>query len=167
LSLIKIAGQLGFSPIVLKFILGQIVKPFVEKRTEALRPLIEELDWERGYCPICGAYPELSFLQGEEGQRWLRCSLCGYYWRFDRMACPYCGEVSESKELICLDGAEHQWAELCRGCHRYIVGIDLRRESGVTAEVAAIGMIHLDIIAQRKGLFPIAECAWNMVPPSN
>lgn len=166
-DIIEIATQLGFHPIVLKFILSQILKPFVEKRTEDLRPLIKDLPWQRGYCPICGAFPELSFLQGDEGQRWLRCSLCGYDWRFDRMACPYCGEQNENKELIYVDGFEHKWVELCPDCHRYIVGIDLRKQAGITADVAAIGMVHLDIIAQQKGFFPTAECAWNMVPPDN
>ncbi len=163
----RIANQLGFNPIVLKFILSQILKPFIEKRTEELRPLIRDLPWYQGYCPICGAFPELSFLKGEEGQRWLRCSLCGYDWRFDRMSCPYCGEKNESKEFISVDGSEHKWIELCPDCHRYIVGIDLRKQKGLTEDVAAISMVHLDVIAQRRGFLPTAECAWNMVPPNN
>ncbi len=163
----KIASDLGFQPIILKFILGQMLKPFVEKRTESLRPVIANLSWYQGYCPICGAYPELSFLQGNEGQRWLRCSLCGYTWRFDRMTCPYCGEKKGNKEFICVDGSDQKWVEPCPDCHRYIVGIDLRKQAGIIPDVAAIGMVHLDIIAQQKGFSPIAECAWNMVPPSN
>jgi FdhE protein len=166
-EIIKIASHLGFHPVVLKIILSQTLKPFVEKRTEKLRPFMEKIPWPHGYCPICGSFPESSFLQGEEGQRWLKCSLCGYDWRFDRMACPYCGEINENKELMYLDGSEHKWVELCHACHRYIVGIDFRKETGITTEVAAIGMIHLDIIAQQRGFHPTAECAWNMVPPSN
>ena len=166
-DIVMIANRLGFNPIVLKFILGQILKPFVEKRAEELQPLIKDVPWQRGYCPICGSFPELSFLQGDEGQRWLKCSLCGYDWRFDRMTCPYCEEKNENKELICVVGSEHKWLELCHECHRYIVGIDLRKQGGIITDVAAIGMIHLDIIAQQKGFLPTAECAWNMVPPSN
>ncbi len=162
-----IASHIGLQPIVLKFILGQMLKPFVEKRTESLRPLIKNLPWFQGYCPICGAFPELSFLQGSEGQRWLRCSLCGYDWRFDRMACPYCGEQNRSKEFVRVDGCEYEWVEFCSSCHRYVVGIDFRKETGLTVEVAAIGMVHLDIIAQERGFFPTADCAWNAVPPNN
>jgi FdhE protein len=164
-DIIKTASYLGFQPTVLKFILCQMLKPFVEKRTEGLRPLIKDLPWHQGYCPICGAFPELSFIQGDEGQRWLRCSLCGYDWRFDRMTCPYCGEINKSKEFTCVVGFEHEWVELCPDCHRYIVGIDLRKQAVVTSDVAAIGMVHLDIIAQQKGFSPIANCAWNMVAP--
>jgi FdhE protein len=157
---VEVASHLGFQPIVLKFILGLMLKPFVEKRTENLRPLIENLPWHQGYCPICGAFPELSFLQGEEGQRWLKCSLCGYDWKFDRMACPCCGKTNTGKQFVCVDGFEHEWVELCPDCHRYIVGIDLRKQTEITADVAAIAMVHLDIIAQRRGFLPIAESAW-------
>jgi FdhE protein len=166
-EIIRIASNLGFHPVVLKIILSQTLKPFVEKRTEKLRPFMENFPWPHGYCPICGSFPESSFLQGEEGQRWLKCSLCGYEWRFDRMACPYCGKVDREKEFICVDGFEHEWVELCLDCHRYIVGIDLRKQIEVTSEVAAIGMIHLDMIAQQRGFLPTAPCAWNMVGPDN
>jgi FdhE protein len=156
----EIASHLCFEPVTLKFILGQMLKPFVEKRTEGLRPLIENLPWHRGYCPICGAFPEISFLQGEGEQRWLKCSLCGYDWKFDRMTCPCCGETNKDRKFVCVDGLEHEWVELCPDCHRYIVGIDLRKQTEVTSDVAAIGMVHLDLFAQRRGFLPTAETAW-------
>lgn len=81
------------------------------------------------------------------------------------MTCPYCGERNDSKEFTCVVGSEHEWVELCPDCHRYIVGIDLRKQAAVTADIAAIGMVHLDIIAQQKGFSPITNCAWNMVAP--
>jgi FdhE protein len=159
-GMIEVASHLGFQPTVLKFILGQMLKPFVEKRTESLHPLIENLPWHQGYCPICDAFPEISFLRDEESQRWLKCSLCGYDWRFDRMACPCCGKINKGKEFIRVDGFEHEWVELCPDCHRYIVGIDLRKQKEVTADVAAIAMVHLDIIAQCRGFLSTAESAW-------
>jgi len=83
------------------------------------------------------------------------------------MACPYCGKANKSKEFICVDGFEQEWAELCNDCHRYIVGVDLRRRTAVTTDVAAIGMVQLDIIAQQKGFSPMAACAWNGVIPGS
>ena len=163
----EVASYLGFQPIVLKFILSQMLKPFVEKRTERLRPLIENLPWHQGYCPICGAFPEISFIRGGDGQRWLKCSLCGYDWKFDGTACPCCGEINKAKEFIRVDGCEHEWVELCPDCHRYIVGIDLRKQTEITADVAAIGMVHLDILAQQRGFLPTAESAWEYLPPKN
>jgi FdhE protein len=166
-DIIRMADYVGSKSAVLKFILGQMLKPFVEKRIESLRPLVENIPWHEGYCPICGAFPEVGFLKDEAGERWLKCSLCGYDWRFDKMACPYCGERKGSIESICIVDNEHEWVELCHDCHRYIVGIDLRRRKGITADVATIGAVNLDIIAQSKGFLPVAECAWNMVPPGN
>jgi len=162
-DLTTLAEKIKIHPIALKFMLGQIIKPFVEKRTEELGDLIKDIPWFQGYCPICGTYPELSYLKGKEGQRWLRCSLCGHDWRFDRMTCPYCGEADERREFLYVEGTEYQWVEFCSNCNRYIVGIDLRKRESMRTDVAAIGMVHLDAIAQQKGFHPIANCAWNMV----
>ena len=160
-----VASDVGIQPVVLKFLLGQMLKPFVEKRAESLKPLIQNLPWHKGYCPICGAFPELSFLTEKEGQRWLRCSLCAYEWRFSRATCPFChNEDPKTMEMNFVKGREYEWAELCHQCHRYIVNIDLRESPGsVTTEVAALGMVYLDILAQGKGYLPMAVCAWNVV----
>ena len=57
-----------------------------------------------------------------------------------------------------------QIAEICYHCNRYIVNIDTRKcAEEVVREVAAIGMLHLDILAQGKGFLPVALCALNMV----
>jgi FdhE protein len=142
--LTKMADRVGCPTGTLDFALSQLLKPYIEKRTEKLRPLIQNLVWSKGYCPICGALPELSFLQNDEGQRWLRCSLCGNEWRFDRMTCPGCEEGKSPIQTISITGSEHQWAELCTACRRYIVSTDLRQKSGVVTEIAALGMVHLD-----------------------
>ena len=43
-------------------------------------------------------------------------------------------------------------------------GIDLRGQFDESVlEVAAIGMVHLDVLAQAKGLLPVAVCVWNTV----
>jgi FdhE protein len=159
------ALNLETQPLILKFILDQLMKPFLEKRIERTRPLIQTLAWHKGYCPLCGSFPELSFLKEVEGQRWLRCSLCGYEWRFMRTKCPFCeNDDHEKMEIYFLEDRQHERAELCYTCNRYIVNIDTRKlAEEVITEVAAIGMLYLDILAQGKGFLPIALCAWNMV----
>ncbi len=160
----RIASRLGFPPSVLAFLLSQMLKPFVEKRAEPLHALVGKLPWHRGYCPICGSFPEITYLQGE-GQRWLRCSWCGHEWQFDRMLCPRCENLEQKrKDLIFVEGRRHEYAEACPDCHRYTVGIDLRERKGESITPAsAIGLVHLDIMAQEKGYSPLAVCAWNMV----
>jgi FdhE protein len=161
----EIALNLETQPLILKFILDQMVKPFLEKRIGGVQSLIQNLTWPKGYCPICGSFPELSFLKRDEGQRWLRCALCGHEWRFMRTMCPYCeNEDHEKTELYFVEDREHERAELCHKCNRYIVNIDTRKlAEEVVTEVAAIGMLYLDILAQGKGFLPIALCAWNIL----
>jgi FdhE protein len=161
----EVALNLETQPLILKFILDQLVKPFLEKRIEGTQSLIQNLTWLKGYCPLCGSFPELSFLRGDEGQRWLRCSLCGHEWRFMRTKCPFCeNDDHEKMELYFVEDRQHERAELCYQCNRYIVNIDTRKcAEEVVTEVAAIGMLYLDILAQGKGVLPVALCAWNMV----
>lgn len=161
------ASRLGIPSDILRFLLIQISKPFIEKRVQSLQNLIKEMPWFKGYCPICGSFPELSFLHGKEGQRWLRCSLCGYEWRFKRTECPYCGyEGKKGKQLDYIEGRNKEWAESCPECKRYIVGTDLGASTETATEAVAPGLIYLDILAQKKGFTPIAVCAWNMVTES-
>ncbi len=54
--------------------------------------------------------------------------------------------------------------EACQKCGRYVVNLDLRgRLDEAVLDVAALGMVHLDVISQQKGLLPAAVCAWNIV----
>lgn len=159
------ASSLSISPEALRFVLGQVMKPLVEKKAEALAPLVNGLRWHRGYCPLCGSMPELSFLKGEEGQRWLRCSLCGHAWRFTRLACPFCETQSHtSLQTYYIAGREQERVEICEECGRYVACLDLRgRFDEALLEVAALGLVHLDLLAQEKGHLPAALCAWNIV----
>jgi len=158
----EIAGQIGVEPEILQFVLAQLAKPVVEKQAQALQPLIDGLAWNRGYCPICGSFPEMSLLRGKEGQRWLRCGFCACAWRFYRMSCPFCDTRKPGdSEIFFVEGREHERAEVCHKCGRYITGIDLRNfaDEGVL-EIMAIGLTHLDVIAQEKGFLPMKGIGW-------
>ena len=161
--IMRLAQAINVEPALLKFILFNLIKPFVEKRVEGLGDSLQGLSWFEGYCPVCGAFPELSYLKEKEGQRWLRCSFCSHDWRFDRMICPFCKEKNEHKELLYVDGDEKKWVELCSSCNRYIANVDLRENEELRTDIAAIGMIHLDAIAQQKGYIPTANCTWNVL----
>ncbi len=155
----EIAGQIGVEPKILLFVLVQTAKPVLEKRAQALRPHIAELAWNKGYCPICGSFPELSILRGKEGQRRLRCSFCANEWRFYRSACPCC-EAQEPGhgEMIFVDGCEQEFVEVCHNCKTYITGIDTRKlAEEIVPEVMEINLLHLDAIAREKGFLALKE----------
>ena len=163
----RTASRLDLAAPVLRFLLGQLLKPFVEKRTEPLQALVRKLPWHRGYCPVCGSFPEITYLQGEGGQRWLRCSLCGHQWQFNRMLCPHCEAQGQKKQLIYVEGHQYEFAETYADCRRYIVGIDLRERKGESITPAsAVGLVYLDIMAQDRGYEPVAVTAWNVIGPA-
>lgn len=163
-ALEEAAGRASIEPDVLKFALGWFVKPFVEKRAELLGPLPEDLEWFKGYCPICGSWPSLSLLREKEGQRWLRCSFCAHEWRFMRTKCPFCeNEDQGGLEFAYSEDRPFERVEECQACKKYILGLDLRERDDVVLEVAAIGLIYLDILAQEHGLEPGAVTEWNVI----
>lgn len=155
----------GLAPAALGFILLQLAKPLLERRAEALAPLLQGHEWRQGSCPICGSLPEMAFLQGEGGQRWLRCSLCAHHWRFSRTLCPVCGNQDQDKlEFFYAEDRQRERVDCCRACDKYVVTLDARGlDAPPVWEVAALGLVHLDWLAQERGLTPAAWCAWNQV----
>lgn len=160
------ASHLGTDPLTLKFILGQLLKPLIEKQAESLRPVTKKLGWQKGYCPVCGSFPVLSYLKGDEGQRWLICGLCSHGWRFMRTQCPFCeNEDPEKSEFCFVEERAYERAEMCHQCKRYLVGIDLRKYPyEFIPEVAVAGMMYLDVLVQEKGFLPMTDPAWTLVP---
>ncbi|MEW6347911.1 MAG: formate dehydrogenase accessory protein FdhE [Thermodesulfobacteriota bacterium] len=161
----RIAKELEVPPQVLEFAVTTCIKPFAEKMAERVVPLADELQWLKGYCPICGSWPQMGFIRGKEGQRWLRCSFCGHEWRFTRIACPFCETDDHDKlEILYTEERAFERAELCHSCRRYLVSIDSReRIAEPVPEVAALGLVYLDILAQDRGFHPGAPGIWNVV----
>jgi FdhE protein len=159
------ARRLGVLPEVLEMVIAEILKPFAQKRAESLPSLPEDVQWSKGYCPVCGSWPELSFLEGKEGARWLRCAFCGYEWRYMRVQCPFCETTDqELLELMYLEERPHERIELCTACKRYVLGIDQRNLAAPLAhEIATMAMIHLDVIAQENDYSPGASYLWNYI----
>lgn len=161
----KSASDLAIDAGILQFVLAQLAKPFAQKQAEALEPLPQDLHWFKGYCPICGSWPEMGFLEGKEGRRWLRCSFCGHEWTFMRTKCPFCESEDQDKlEILFAEDRNFERAELCYSCMKYLVSIDLRdRIDDIAREVAPLGLVYLDVLAQEKGFSPGAICGWNIM----
>jgi FdhE protein len=155
--------DLKVDPEIARFTLTQLVKPYAAKKAEALAELLHESRWFKGYCPICGSWPEIGFLEGQEGRRWLRCSFCSHEWNFSRTECPFCESANPDKlEIFYTANRPFERAEVCYECKKYLISLDLRNRTGVIREVAALGMVHLDVLAQEKGFSPGAASAWNI-----
>ena len=161
----RTASNLGVDMGILQFVLGQLAKPFVQKQADSLTPLPQDLQWHKGYCPVCGSWPEMGFLEGKEGRRCLRCSFCGHEWAYMRTKCPFCESENQDKlELLFSEDRNSERAELCYECMKYLVSVDLRDRLGdVVREAAPLGLVYLDVLAQDKGFSPGAICGWNVI----
>jgi FdhE protein len=157
-----VLARVGSSPEAAALYLGQIIKTLAQAVSAKVLAQADLDGWTKGYCPVCGSPPELSYLEGKEGRRRLACSLCEATWRFTRVACPCCGcDDPEKIELIHVDGRLTERAEACRECHRYVLGVD-RRDSvrEMIPALEPLGLLHLDVIAQERRYSPVsAEAA--------
>ncbi len=174
----RIAEQIGVPPDLLEFgaefVFSTVLRSLTARLAE--RPWDTDGAWRHGYCPVCGTFPILSwldrpvydeknaFLSGGGGKKHLYCGLCGTIRRFPRGVCPSCGsEDSGTLEILRESKARHgERVEWCIKCRSYCPGLDLREcDAMPDPDVAALGMVHLDMAAARKKLHPLKNSFWN------
>jgi FdhE protein len=144
------------------FLIQSVTRIILEKRSKQID--WQKLEWEKGYCPVCGAFPSIAMIKEKIAVRWLHCSACGHDWKFDRFLCPYC-EHEGHKEVsyFFIEGKEQESAFICDTCKRYLV--TLNRVSDLNfrdLDIFAIALIHMDVMMQDKGFRPMATCEWNV-----
>jgi len=161
-----LAEAAGIPVQVFKFALAQNAGPFLEVQAKALAPLIGDHQWLHGYCPVCGSFAAVAGLIGEGGKRWLQCPTCAHEWRFNRNTCPKCDNKDHDTLEYFFDQNNPVKAgervNICKACNTYLLTIDLRQNiDPVNMDVAAMGMIGLDIQAREKGYCPLVATFWN------
>ena len=186
-SLSEIAQTQNLDPATLHFLANfyfscllraLVLKSFGPNDVKKIWPWEENNTWQQGYCPVCGAYPTIAWLDkpslderntylvDKGGRKHLHCGLCGANWRFLRLACPNCG-INETKQLemlTCTDLADQHGESLdyCSKCNGYYPVVDLRNRDKIpNLDAQALGMLHLDLIAQDKNLQPLRVSFWN------
>lgn len=142
---------------VLVFLVKNSIKPIYETYAKELKDYVDQEQWWKGYCPICGSEPYIAELKSEggaEGARFLVCSSCGYEWRFNRLKCPFCENDDHEKLRYFYtekEGKSYR-VDVCEKCKRYIKAVDTV-ELGIDfiPLLEDIGTLHLDILAQKEG----------------
>jgi FdhE protein len=128
-------------------------------------------------CPRCGGRPQLSVAADSgdalvTGRRNLVCARCATSWDFTRSACPACGEADEERLLVFAE----QWTGAvsphgngngsratsavfpnlrvvgCDSCRRYLIEVDMARDTRAVPEVDELAALPLDLYAADRGL---------------
>jgi FdhE protein len=78
--------------------------------------------WDRGYCPVCGAWPAFAEVRGVERTRYLRCGNCGGEWEASCLSCAYCGTTDHDElgSLVPQEKLAQAAIEVCRKCLGYL-----------------------------------------------
>lgn len=146
---------------IVDFLIRSSLKPFGQAYGIALNSYLpsEKTIWSRSYCPICGSYPLLAYIEGEEGRRNLICSWCDTSWIYSRIKCPYCHNIDQ-KDLnyFSLNDEEKKDEKdricVCEKCRKYIKTLDARKWEGkktIDFQLNDLATIHLDLLAEREG----------------
>jgi FdhE protein len=152
------AREVTLSPMVVKFLAYMAIQPSMRYLRESAAQGIRDYTWNYGYCPLCGAPPDMAYFS-DEGKRFLHCELCGYEWHYPRLKCPFC-ENKNAKDLGYFTGEEEEGyrVDFCRKCKRYIKTLDMRLiGSPAPLEVENLITLHLDMLAHKQGFTPSGD----------
>jgi hypothetical protein len=127
------------------------MRPFLARCAEALLSRLDLSAWSRPVCPLCGGEPELAFVN-PAAERLLVCGRCTGSWRFDPLACPFCGNPDRSliTSFASVDGCYRLYA--CDACRRYLKAYDGRRgDRRVMLALDSVATLPLDAAAMQRG----------------
>ncbi len=153
-----LTGQYSFpkkysrsKPVTL-FAAGETLLPLIND-IKLSHPPKEGLDnWGESYCPICGAPPSISAIEGEENRLFLYCSRCAQSWNFPRLVCVHCGEEDQKKlQYFYAETDEIHRVYVCDSCKHYMKSVDKREKNVVFPRPEDLTTIRLDIVAKSEG----------------
>jgi FdhE protein len=144
--------EAGLEGPLLSFIFTHSLRPLLRAQAAALSGYVNDSQWYRGRCPICGGEPDIAALERGSGQRRLLCSRCDSEWSYLRVACPFCGNEDPSQLSYYPSDDKVYRLSVCERCHRYLKTVD-RRETGGERLLPAerILTVGMDFAAQKAG----------------
>lgn len=152
--LVQTAAELKLEAGVLHILARNSLKPALHAWAQGLSNTVDLDRWRRGRCPLCGNSPALSEIQGKEGERRLRCTMCSAGWYYPRLQCAFC-QSRDYKTLgyIAVEGEEEKYrlqtCDICRGYIKVVVTYDPIPTAWLAVEDLAT--LHLDAIATSRG----------------
>jgi FdhE protein len=123
--------------------------------------------WQRGYCPVCGAWPSLAESRGIERERRLRCGSCSADWPLPLLRCAFCGEGDHAKlGSLLVDGEEHlRRVDTCESCRGYLKVVTTFEALGTPSLLMVdVGTVPLDLVAHERGYARPTPPGWGWAP---
>jgi FdhE protein len=134
-----------------RFVLTNTWRPFLWPYAAALAPLVEDEQWYRERCPVCGGKPDLAALV-KGGERWLLCSRCDTEWLYQRIGCPFCGNTDHRKLAYYTGDDTTYRLYVCEACRRYLKTVDQReRWQRLPLPVERVLTVGMDLAAVEAG----------------
>ena len=166
------AAKAGVTPDFLLMALRAAYGPCVAAQKEALLGMAPAELWRKPYCPVCGSDPDLAmlenhpdpseFLVSKSGEIWHHCPVCTHHWRFVRLSCPGCGNQDhETLTRLSFPDSPREIIYACEKCRQYLPCLNLVELADSTDfDLAPLGVVHLDAVAQSKGYSPLSPAPW-------
>jgi FdhE protein len=147
-----LAVRAGVEPDLLAMLASAAVGPLLRAHSERLMPLLGP-GWQRGYCPVCGAWPVLAELRGADRARHLRCGDCGSDWTPAGPACVYCGNADPTSfRTLQPDDEPRVRVEACDRCHGFLKAfVTLEALPAELLTLEDLASVHLDTAANERG----------------
>jgi FdhE protein len=121
--------------------------------------------WQRGYCPVCGAWPALVEMRGIQRERRMRCGCCGSDWLLPVLRCAFCDEIDHQKlgSLLSEGDEQHIRVETCASCHGYLKSVTtLGALPFTTLAMKDLSTVTFDLAARDRGYGRPARPGWQL-----
>jgi len=161
-ALAELAGRCDVSIDAFAVVAQVAAMPVLMSAALALEPRAANA-WQRGYCPVCGAWPSLAELRGIERERRLRCGCCGADWPLPLLHCAFCDELDHGKLGALQPEGEEQLrrVETCATCHGYLKSAATYGALSVrTLVLLDLTTVPLDLVAHDRGYARPARPGW-------
>ena len=159
-SLKSLSTQYQLKTDLLLFIGLNLSQAVLELYAQKLKPVVDQENWLKGNCPICGNFPAMERLRREDGKKILWCGFCGTQWHHQRIMCPFCGNEDHNSLRYFFTESDSSSKEnpfrvdVCDKCKRYIKTLDERKlpeNEMPDFSLDNIKTLYLDVLAQKDG----------------
>lgn len=151
-ALYDLAEQLDLAPEHLLYV-GQLgVRPCLAAYAAAIRELVDLSGYRGARCPICGSPPHLGHIDVENVKH-LHCPACETTWRYNRVACVWCGCAdTDHLGFFTVNGDDEHRVEHCSECRGYLKVVNQRvRSRPLDWLLEDAATLHLDNLAESEG----------------